>query len=118
MDWEKYEIEYVVLFGSVAAGRATKESDIDFAVKFKTNDKKKIEKLLKEMILELPENADILVLNFAKPSVKYEALTKGKLIWGDREKYWEDGIKAVKWFEDWRWMARHYEEREVEKVKG
>jgi len=118
MDWGKYEIEYVVLFGSVAAGRATKESDIDFAVKFKTNDKKKIEELLKEMILELPENADILVLNFAKPSVKYEALTKGKLIWGDREKYWEDGIKAVKWFEDWRWMARHYEEREVKKVKG
>ena len=118
MDWSKFGVEYVVLFGSAVTGRMTKESDIDFAVKFKTNDKKKIEKTLREMILELPDKADIVVLNFAKPSVRYEALTKGKLIFGDREKYWEDGIKAVKWFEDWRWLARHYEKREMEKVRG
>ena len=113
----KFGIRYVILFGSFAHKTSTEESDIDIAIKLKTKDKKEAVRILKELAILLPDNIDIVLINFAPFSLLYEIYTKGKLIYCEnKEEFYEDAFKVVKKYEDWKKIARVYEKREMMKV--
>ncbi|EGD50225.1 DNA polymerase beta domain protein region [Thermoanaerobacter ethanolicus JW 200] len=65
------------LFGSVAKGKATKESDIDIAVYLKEYDEKFVYGLWNELEDLLKRDVDLIVLNIANATVAWEAL-RGK----------------------------------------
>ena len=117
---EKYKISYAILFGSLAEGRFIKgESDIDLAIKVRDLKKTDVLNFIKNFIKDLGfENIDISILNFSPPSLQYDALIKGKVIYcKDEEELFEDRIKNIKWHEDWIYMSKIFEEREIKKLK-
>ncbi len=117
---EKYKISYAILFGSWAEERAVEsESDIDLAIKVKGLRREDSLKFLKNFLRELDlENVDVAVLNFSPPSLQYDALVKGEVIYcKDEEELFEDRLRIIKWYEDWFYKSKIFEEREIERVK-
>ncbi|MCX8189263.1 MAG: nucleotidyltransferase domain-containing protein [Nitrososphaeria archaeon] len=118
---EKYRIAYAILFGSSVYGRLIKgESDIDLAVKIRGLNRNESYSFLKRFINELDVNrVDLIIINFAPFSIKYDILTKGKIVFcKDSEELFEDRLRVIKLKEDWNNFSKIFEEREVRKVIG
>ncbi|MFH1826725.1 MAG: nucleotidyltransferase domain-containing protein [bacterium] len=74
-------IEMAFLFGSVAEGRAIRESDVDVAVWFKGKyDLKTVNALESEITSLLGRNVDLIVLNQARPTIAWAAMRGIKLL--------------------------------------
>jgi uncharacterized protein len=88
---ERDEVIALYLFGSSAAKRKTRESDIDIAVLIDDSgsEKKYLERCRKEYYEASPGFSlgpvDIVILNTAPPFLKYQVLKKGRILF-DRGK--------------------------------
>jgi predicted nucleotidyltransferase len=116
---EKYRIIYAIVFGSLIEKRFIKgESDIDLAIKVANLKESETFDFLKSFMRDLNiDNLDIAILNFSPFSLKYDILTKGKVIFcKNEEELFEDKLKVRKLYDDWIYFSKIFEEREIKKV--
>jgi predicted nucleotidyltransferase len=116
---EKYRIIYAIVFGSFIEKRFIKgESDIDLAIKVANLKESETFDFLKSFMRDLNiDNLDIAILNFSPFSLKYDILTKGKVIFcKNEEELFEDKLKVRKLYDDWIYFSKIFEEREIKKV--
>jgi predicted nucleotidyltransferase len=116
---EKYRIIYAIVFGSLIEKRFIKgESDIDLAIKVANLKESETFDFLKSFMRNLNiDNLDIAILNFSPFSLKYDILTKGKVIFcKNEEELFEDKLKVRKLYDDWIYFSKIFEEREIKKV--
>ncbi len=116
---KKYNIVYCLLFGSlVRKSFIFGESDIDIAVKVKNLKKREIFSFLKKFTGELGlDNLDVVILNFAPFSVKYDALREGMILYcQNHSQLIKDKLKLSKLHDDWVHIAKVYEEKEIKKA--
>ncbi|MEM3406704.1 MAG: nucleotidyltransferase domain-containing protein [Nitrososphaerota archaeon] len=116
---EKYRIAYAIVFGSLIDKRFIKgESDIDLAIKVTNLKESEVFNFLKSFVKDLNiANIDVIILNFSPFSLKYDILTKGKVIFcKDKEDFFEDKLKVIKLYDDWIYFSKSFEEREIKKV--
>jgi len=87
------QVKFLVLFGSVAIERQNEESDIDIAVFCDNfNDIKKYNRILSSLseVLKIKkEKIDLTDLKNADPLLRYEVISKGKLLFGEELDYLE-----------------------------
>lgn len=115
---KEFGIEYAIIFGSAAYGRRRKDSDLDIAVKLKTEPKnakeilRTISKISEKFEARLGIETDILLLNTANLGLKYEIFKTGKLIYfTDLSEYVEDSSEVVLRFIDTQiYRQRYYDE--------
>ncbi|EGD52313.1 nucleotidyltransferase domain-containing protein [Thermoanaerobacter thermohydrosulfuricus] len=98
----KENIVMAFLFGSVAKGKATKESDIDIAVYLKEYDEKFVYGLWNELEDLLKRDVDLIVLNIANATVAWEALRGKKIIINDHDFYINYMLEVSMEAEDFR----------------
>ena len=116
----KYPIVYAVLYGSIVEGRYIPgESDIDLALKLNVDDKGSAVRVVERLISDLNiDNLDIVLINFAPFSLKYDILTRGEVIFcRDHEALFKDRLRIIKMYDDWLFISRHFIEREIAKVR-
>jgi len=116
---EKYRIIYAIVFCSLIEKRFIKgESDIDLAIKVANLKESETFDFLKSFMRDLNiDNLDIALLNFSPFSLKYDILTKGKVIFcKNEEELFEDKLKVKKLYDDWIYFSKIFEEREIKKV--
>jgi predicted nucleotidyltransferase len=119
---ETLGIDYAVVFGSAVRGTLMAESDVDFGVKFKKieNSKdllKKIVAIKDALEAELKRDVDIVIMNRASLGLCYEIFSDGEAVFiADEEQFFEDKIKTIKQYLDFKYyVERHWEEK-MEKV--
>lgn len=78
-----HKITLIILFGSEASGRSSKDSDIDLGILFdKPPSNAREEKVLEDFIhLFRTDRLDIVVLNHASPLLLFQVATKGKPVY-------------------------------------
>ncbi len=82
----KPEVLLVFLFGSVAAGNMTDQSDMDIAILFdRAPDAFKIHRLVSELSDVFPREIDMAVLNTASPILGMQVLKNGQLAFARNE---------------------------------
>lgn len=116
---EKYRIIYAIVFGSLIEKRFIKrESDIDLAIKVANLKESEVYDFLKNFMRDLNiNNLDIIIINFSPFSLKYDILTRGKIIFcRNEEELFEDELKIRKLYNDWIYFSKNFEEREIKKV--
>jgi predicted nucleotidyltransferase len=116
---EKYGIVYAILFGSIVEGKFIPgESDVDLAIKVDKLDKSQLFNFLKNFLRDLEvENLDVVLINFSPFSLSYDILMKGKVIFcKNEEELFEDRLNIMKLHDDWSYLSKEFEKREIEKV--
>jgi hypothetical protein len=73
---------------------------------------------LKNFLRDLEvENLDVVLINFSPFSLSYDILMKGKVIFcKNEEEFFEDRLKIMKLYDDWSYLSKEFEKREIEKV--
>lgn len=92
----------VFLFGSAAAGMASKDSDIDIGILFENrSDAFEVNKLACDLNAILKKDIDIAVLNSASPILKMQVLKKGVLVYAkDRKSYNQFYVDTLNQYDD------------------
>lgn len=115
---DRLEIDYAIIFGSAVRGTFMAESDVDFGVKFKRIGKpkdllKRIAEIKDALETELERDVDIVIMNGASLGLCYEIFADGKPVFiSDEERFFEDEIKTVKQYLDFKYYReRHWEEK-------
>ncbi len=118
---ERYSeyIVYVYLFGSVVKGRATRESDIDVAIRFYDHTSREIQwNIIKEILSIVDEDLDIVNLNRASPVLRMIVYSRGKLVYcNNRYILFLDQNKALKLYNDFLHIAKPYYKKMMEYVE-
>src|ERR1035437_158320 len=95
---EKHKLDLVVLFGSQAKNKATKESDIDVGVHcangLNLDDKIAVARELAEVFQN--ENIDVSIISSNSPLLMRQILTDGKILY-EKEKNLADNLKFYSW---------------------
>ena len=112
---KKLNVEYVILFGSLAGGYSRFSSDIDLGLRVRRN----LDRigLVKDVVLGLAprlgvsEDAlDIVVFNSKDLSENiiffYEVLARGVFVWGDKRLYLDDLVRVSLLYADYRIQLR------------
>ena len=113
---EKYDLDLVVLFGSVAKDRAIKESDIDIGVYKKSSDSYDLRiKMIREFSgIFRTDNVDVQIITSNSPVLMYNIL-KGKLLY-EKKAGTFDRMKLY----SWKLMAesKSFRDEHYEKLKN
>lgn len=110
------DIEFAVLFGSLASGRATPMSDIDIAVYF-SGAKNTLELADRQIDITCAvmrfykiNLADVVVLNTAHPFLKFQVVKYGRPIYVNNEKaYYQFKASALGLYQDIKPMYALYD---------
>jgi len=85
---KKYELELIILFGSVAQGRARRDSDADVAVKSRAKlDFRKQLRLAGDLRDVFNREVDLSLVEYANPLLLRQICGYGKLIYGSGSKF-------------------------------
>ncbi len=107
-------VKFVFLFGSVAEGNSNKLSDVDFAVYYDGDGRKRFKFRLK-LLGKLPDGFDVQIFQDLPLYVRINVL-KGKLIYsGDLDFAYEVAYDTIKRFEDFK--KGYYDYINLEKIK-
>jgi len=97
---EKYDLRFLILYGSASKNKLNEKSDIDIA--FFGNDELSFEQQL-ELSSDLSSNIqigyrilDLVDLKIANPLLKYEITQGGKLLYGDKTDFADYQVFAFK----------------------
>ena len=97
---EKYDLRFLILYGSASKNKLNEKSDIDIA--FFGNDELSFEQQL-ELSSDLSSNIqigyrilDLVDLKIANPLLKYEITQGGKLLYGDETDFADYQVFAFK----------------------
>ena len=109
-------IVYVYLFGSHVEGRATRESDVDVAIRFYSSVPRRTRwRIIKELLKTISEDIDIVDLEKASIVLRMAVYRSGKLIYcRDNWILFLDQNKTLKLYNDWLHISKPYYKRMVE----
>lgn len=109
-------IVYVYLFGSIIEERATRESDIDIAIRFYDHvSRGERWRIIKELLSMIDEDIDIVDLGRASPVLRMVVYSRGKLVYcRDRWILFLDQNRTVKQYNDYLYIAKPYYKKMVE----
>tara|TARA_Y100000310_G_scaffold10036_1_gene10743 strand:- start:1496 stop:1918 length:423 start_codon:yes stop_codon:yes gene_type:complete len=96
---KKYDLDFVVAFGSRINGKARQDSDLDIAVMGHKNNGsyKKYGSLFNEFSKIFPEfNIDLRLIQGSEPVFLYNVFLKGKFLAGDLQKFYSYKAFAYK----------------------
>lgn len=96
------DIVMAFLFGSVAKGKNTKESDIDIAVYLSKYDQKRVFSLWNKLEDLLKKNVDLIVLNKANCDIAWEAIKGKKILIRDNQFFINYFLEVSQEAEDFR----------------
>lgn len=82
----RHKIKKIYLYGSVVDGSLTFYSDVDLAVEFDSADKAEAAKFRINVLGKANGKADVQVFNVLPNSIKKEILSKGKIIFEEKNK--------------------------------
>lgn len=96
---KKFDLVFVIIFGSVVNGKRTPRSDLDIGVLMENKPEYKDFKKLYSAFSKVfeTENVDLRFLNRADPFFRFQVVKNGKLIYGDRtefDKYFSYAYKS------------------------
>lgn len=115
---KKYDLKIVILFGSVAKNRATKDSDIDLAVMSHSKIVLKKELELRYELQNLyKREVDLVFLKNAGPLLLGQIAKEGKLLFGKKKDFDSIRINAMKSYLDFEPYFRLQEETNKLKLK-
>ena len=114
------KFKLVYLFGSIAKGSINKFSDVDVAIlldkKFAMPKQYKL-KIIDELIELLKTDAvDVVILNYASPSLKYEIIKHGILIVGSEDTRVSFEESAIREYLDTEVLRRFWRNKLIEEV--
>ena len=113
------EVELAVIFGSVARGEATRESDVDVGVKSKRSSQELLSRL--EVILGRAVQRDVQVVSLddSPPLLRFEIARDGKVLVQRRPHAWVDfrARAMVDWW-DWAPLARRIHAAAAARLKN
>ncbi len=112
-------VVYAYLFGSVVEGRATRESDIDVALRFydHVSDRERF-RVFKELLAIIDEDIDLVDLSKASIVLRMDVYSRGRIIYcSDREALFRDQLDTLKKFDDFRFIARWFKKRMVNDIE-
>lgn len=119
---ERLGIDYAIIFGSAVRGTFTAESDVDFGVKFGEIEKpkdllKRIAEIKDALEAELKRDVDIVIMNGASLGLCYEIFSDGEAVFiADEEQFFEDEMKTIKQYLDFKYYTERHWEEKMEKV--
>ena len=101
----------VFLFGSVARGFGTDESDVDVAIMFeKVPDFYGLGDLKDQLSRCAGKEVDILTLNIASPIIKMQVLRYGVLVKRDKRTYNDFFVSTFNEYNDLKYLRKEIEE--------
>lgn len=102
---KKYQLQLVLLFGSLATGKARKESDADIAVLAKgekiINSFSAFLKLIEELSGIFKREADLSLLNTANPLLLHKVNQQARLLFGSRKDFMKFRLHAFHRYNDY-----------------
>ncbi len=99
-------VEFIILFGSVAEGRATPLSDIDIAIGYRGNDQERFRFRLR-VSGELPNNVDVHIFQDLPLTVKRGVLGGKLLFYRNYELVVEESMKVIR---EYNTFEKYYQE--------
>lgn len=108
----KYDIDYVLVYGSLIKGYFRRDSDIDIAIMFK-NKENILDKVI-EITLEITDllkcnQIDVKALNTADLLFTYEVFSQGKLIYASNVRHFiRDSVKLIDLYLDYEPSLRYH----------
>ena len=101
-------VEYVVLYGSVAAGREAPGSDIDLAVSYRGSLEERFRFRIKAQGA-LGENFDVQIFQDLPVHVRNEVVTGGKVVFcRDYKRMFAEYMRHIKEYADFKKYLDHY----------
>ena len=115
------EVRAVYLFGSAASGKAGPLSDIDIAILLKSAPKPGVLGLKLRLLSALTgvfgsNRVDIVILNDSPPLIVFEAISKGKLIYGTRKEVADFEAKSCSIYHDLRHYYDKYADETISRI--
>lgn len=102
---EKYQLQLVLLFGSLATGKSRKESDADIAVLAKgekiINSFSAFLKLIEELSCIFKREADLSLLNTANPLLLHKVNQQARLLFGTQKDFMKFRLHAFHRYNDY-----------------
>lgn len=111
---------YALLFGSRATGEARDYSDVDVAIKFRSSAGyvDKVLKMTSSIEEDLGVRVDVVPLNAADTVVKYEAFSRGVLLFcADSDAYIDDFVNAVDEYLDFEHTFNKFYDLVVKEIR-
>jgi predicted nucleotidyltransferase len=100
----------VFLFGSMARGFSTDESDVDIAIMFeRVPDLFELNDLRDQLSRCVGKEVDLITLNTASPIIKMQVLRYGLLIKKDERGYNEFFVSTVREYSDLKYVRKEIE---------
>jgi predicted nucleotidyltransferase len=100
----------VFLFGSIARGFSTDESDVDIAIMFeRVPDLFELNDLREQLSRCAGKEVDLITLNTASPIIKMQVLRYGLLIKKDEREYNEFFVSTVREYSDLKYVRKEIE---------
>lgn len=100
----------VFLFGSMARGFSTKESDVDIAIMFeRVPDFFELNDLRDQLSRCVAKEVDLITLNTASPIIKMQVLRYGILIKKEERDYNEFFVSTVREYSDLKYARKEIE---------
>jgi len=100
----------VFLFGSIARGFSTDESDVDIAIMFeRVPDLFELNDLRDQLSRCAGKEVDLITLNTASPIIKMQVLRYGLLIKKDEREYNDFFVNTVREYSDLKYVRKEIE---------
>jgi uncharacterized protein len=99
---KKFHLKLVIVFGSFASGKNTKDSDLDVAIlgEERVSFKEQVG-LINDFSTVFNKNADLSVLNNANPLLLFEVSKNPILLYGSREEFLKFKLYAFNVYNDY-----------------
>jgi predicted nucleotidyltransferase len=105
-------VDLVFLFGSMAAGRSNRKSDVDIGVLFKSPPPvDHVNEMRDKLSAVLRGEVDLVPLNHASPILKMQVLKNGVLAYaGDKKHFYQFFVDTINQYDDLKRVRRICEE--------
>jgi len=101
-------VRLAYVFGSHAAGKVTRFSDVDIAVLFEESVEKDVDGLRAAIVEAVEDEAvDLVDLGSAPPGLAYRIVSEGRLVLGEEERPWFERDVMERYF-DFRPLEQRY----------
>ncbi|MEK6950931.1 MAG: nucleotidyltransferase domain-containing protein [Nanoarchaeota archaeon] len=100
-------IQFIVVFGSVAAGRANALSDVDVAVYYQGTPEERFQ-FRKKMLGTLPEKVDVQIFQDLPVAVQKEVLSGKVLYYQDFQFMFDEYLKVIQEYDFFEKHQREY----------
>ncbi len=116
----EFQVRFMVLFGSTAAGVRKRGSDVDLAVYFRRALSEREEERLVSFLRQhlATDRLDLVSLNDVSCALRYEVTQDGILVFEEQEgDYSNYSTRTFKQYEEMNFLNRHYHQSMIEELQ-